>query len=62
MHGEVDQVPVVGLLGILQVHLYYLVALGNGIGVVLHALGGLLLKLRNQDEEAAEAHLVPAVC
>ena len=45
VYGEVYEVPVVGLLGILQVQLNNLIALGDSISVVLQAFGGLLFEL-----------------
>ena len=35
VYGEVYEVPVVGLFGILQVQLNNLIALGDGVSVVL---------------------------
>ena len=61
MNGEVYQVPVVGLLCILQVQLNNLIALGDGIGIVLQAFGGQLFEFCYENQETAEAHFVPAV-
>ena len=61
MYGEIHQIPVVGLLCILQIHGYGLVTLLDGIGIVFQSFGGQLLKLCHKNQEATESYLMPLV-
>ena len=57
---EVDEVPVVGALGVLEIEGEDFVATADGGFIVFEALGGELLKFRHEDEQSAETDFVPA--
>ena len=57
--GEVDEVPVVGAVGVGEIELGEGVAALHGVGVVDEAFGGCPLELCDQQEESAEAYFVP---
>ena len=58
--GEVDEVPVVGALGVLEIEGEDFIATADGGVIVFEALGGELLKFRHEDEQSAETDFVPA--
>ena len=58
--GEVDEVPVVGALGVLEIENEDFVATADSGFIVFEALGGELLKFRHEDEQTAETDFVPA--
>ena len=47
--------------GVVQIHGDNLVALPDGIGIVLQSSGCQLLKLRHEHQETAEPHFMPTV-
>ena len=58
--GEVDEVPVVGALGVLEIKGEDFIATADGNLIVTEAFGGQFLKLRHEDEQSAETDFVPA--
>ena len=61
VNGEIDEVPVVRLLGILQIHRHNLVALSDGLNIVFQSFGGQSFKLCHKNQKTAKPHFVPTV-
>ena len=57
---QIHQVPIICPFRILQVERHYLVALLNGLPVVLQPFRGQPLELIDKNQKAAEPHLMPA--
>ena len=58
--GEVDEIPVVCLFGVLEIHGEDFIATADGSLIAFEAFGSLFLKLRHEDEQPAETDFVPA--
>ena len=56
---QIHQIPVVGALCVAQVEGYYLVARPDGLRVASQTFGCSLLELIHQDQQTAQAHLMP---
>ena len=60
MDGEVDEIPVVGLLGILQIHRQDFIATANGGLIVGQPFRSQPFELRHKNQQSTETNLMPA--
>ena len=61
MDGEIDQIPIVGLLGIAQIHRQDLIATTNSRLIVYQPFRGQPFELRHEYQQSAEPDLMPTV-
>ena len=61
MDGEVDKIPVVRLLGILQIECEDFVTAFDGSLIMLQFLRRQSFELRHKNQQPTKSHLVPAV-